>query len=459
MNSRYNNYFRIFFAFSDLFALNMVHLILIWLMSRVPNDSYMHYTVLCVFNNMAWLVCSYASGVYINNKMVDLEKLSSRTASATVLFFSVQLFFLFFYPFDFSRLFVLLSFVCYGFFLVISRLLFIYVITYVSKERFKKKVVFVGNNSLSEKLISYFNVEKKAVLVKGCFDDNDNTGSNGLPFLGKIKDCVTYCIENNITEIYSTISPEGNNYMYQLAESAENNFIRFKFVPDLRLFVDRNIHLDFIENMPILSLRPEPLEDAAGQIKKRLFDILLSSFVIVFILSWLLPILAIFIKIGSRGPVFFVQLRSGKNNQPFKCYKLRTLKVNKDSDTKQVTKNDDRFTKLGSFLRKSSLDELPQFFNVLIGNMSVVGARPHMLKHTEDYSRLHDGYMLRHFTKPGITGWAQINGFRGEIKQQEQLKKRVEHDIWYIENWNIWLDMRIIFLTFFTTLKGDKNAY
>jgi putative colanic acid biosynthesis UDP-glucose lipid carrier transferase len=163
--------------------------------------------------------------------------------------------------------------------------------------------------------------------------------------------------------------------------------------------------------------------------------------------------------LNSRGPVFFVQLRSGKDNKEFRCFKFRTLTVNADSDSKQVTRDDTRFTKFGKFLRKTSLDELPQFFNVLLGNMSVVGPRPHMLKHTEDYSRLLDEYMIRHFVKPGVTGWAQVNGFRGEIKEEEQLRKRIEYDIWYLENWSLWLDVRIIFLTLYVTFKGDKNAF
>ena len=169
--------------------------------------------------------------------------------------------------------------------------------------------------------------------------------------------------------------------------------------------------------------------------------------------------MAIIIKLSSRGPVFFVQLRSGRDNKSFRCFKFRTLRVNKEADSKQVTANDSRITRVGSFMRKTNLDELPQFFNVLLGNMSVVGPRPHMLKHTEDYSKILNEYMIRHFVKPGVTGWAQVHGFRGEIKVKEQLRKRIEHDIWYLENWSIWLDLRIIFLTIYVTIKGDKNAY
>jgi putative colanic acid biosynthesis UDP-glucose lipid carrier transferase len=206
-------------------------------------------------------------------------------------------------------------------------------------------------------------------------------------------------------------------------------------------------------------LRPEPLEDITNSIKKRLFDMVFSLCVIVLLLSWLVPILAILIKLNSKGPVFFVQWRSGKDNKKFRCYKFRTLSINADAHTRQVTKDDSRITPLGRLLRKTNLDELPQFFNVLMGHMSVVGPRPHMLLHTEEFSKIMEEYMVRHFVKPGVTGWAQVQGFRGEIREREQLRKRIEHDIWYMENWSLWQDVKITWLTIVKTLKGDSNAY
>lgn len=165
------------------------------------------------------------------------------------------------------------------------------------------------------------------------------------------------------------------------------------------------------------------------------------------------------IKITSPGPIFFKQKRSGEAGKEFWCYKFRSMRVNKDSDTMQATKNDPRKTKLGNFLRKSNIDELPQFINVLLGSMSVVGPRPHMLKHTEEYSKLVDKYMVRHLIKPGITGWAQINGFRGETKELWQMEGRVERDIWYLEHWTFMLDLYIIYKTVKNLIRGDKEAY
>jgi len=176
------------------------------------------------------------------------------------------------------------------------------------------------------------------------------------------------------------------------------------------------------------------------------------------IAPWLLPIIMLLVKLSSKGPVFFKQQRTGLGNTSFWCYKFRTMKVNTNSDRTQATKNDKRITRIGSFLRKSNLDELPQIFNVLKGEMSIVGPRPHMLKHTEEYSAQIDNYLVRHFAKPGITGWAQVNGCRGETTELEQMEDRIDYDIWYIENWSLLLDLKIIFMTAFNMFKGDKNA-
>jgi exopolysaccharide biosynthesis polyprenyl glycosylphosphotransferase len=201
------------------------------------------------------------------------------------------------------------------------------------------------------------------------------------------------------------------------------------------------------------------MELITNQYFKRTFDIAFSFLVIVLVFTWLFPILALLIKLSSKGPIFFKQQRSGKRNEVFTCYKFRSMKVNEDSDTIQAHKSDDRITGIGKFLRKTSMDELPQFLNVLNGDMSVVGPRPHMLKHTEEYSQIIDNFMVRHFVKPGITGWAQVHGFRGETHQDYKMRKRVQYDVWYIENWSFLLDIRIIFMTVRNLLLGDRNAF
>jgi len=392
---------------------------------------------------------------------LDIQYFSKETLKCYFITILGTLFFVFIFKKDYSRLFITLSFAGFGIALILNRFIF-YVALEALKNNFqiRKNVIVLGKNDISKRLIHYFQKESKLVNVLGCFDDHPTASQNGeLKIIGRLKDSVSFAKENDVTEIYSTIAPEAHPYLYDLAKDAENHFIHFKFVPDYQIFVNRNIFVDFIDDIPVLSLRNEPLEDTGNKIKKRIFDIIFSSLVIIFILSWLVPIIALIIKLTSKGPVFFIQLRSGKNNQAFNCLKFRSLRVNDDANEKQVTKNDNRITPIGRFLRKSNVDELPQFFNVFMGDMSVVGPRPHMLKHTTDFTNIYKQYMIRHFIKPGLTGWAQVHGFRGEIKDHDFLIKRIEYDIWYMENWSIWLDMKIIIMTIYTTIVGDKNAY
>lgn len=461
MNTHYTNLFRFFFAFLDLVALCLIHILLMFAMDWIPDLNTAPYRVLFIFGNMAWLASAYMTGLYINDQLMNFERFGKRTVQSFVLFCVVILLFIFLYDFNYSRLFVMLLFAGFALTLILTRFLFIMVTEMIKNKRwFNKQVVLLGYNDLSKKLAAHFASNSKTISVKGYFEDYQNVRElSTYPILGNLNECVHYAIDHNITEIYSTISPEKEACVYEFAQVAEKNLIRFKFVPDFRVFVNRNIHLDYVNDIPILSLRSEPLEDIACQVKKRIFDIVVSVFVIVFILSWMTPLLALLIKLSSKGPIFFVQLRSGKNNKSFKCFKFRSLKRNSIADIQQVTRNDARFTTIGKFLRKTNLDEFPQFFNVLMGDMSVVGPRPHMLKHTQDYGRIMNEYMIRHFVKPGLTGWAQINGYRGEISQEVQLRKRIEHDIWYMENWSLWLDFRIVCLTLYVMFRGDRNAY
>lgn len=212
-----------------------------------------------------------------------------------------------------------------------------------------------------------------------------------------------------------------------------------------------------VQNFEMFNPQEIPLDSLALRIEKRIFDIVFSSAIILLVFSWLFPIMAILIKLNSKGPVFFKQQRTGVNNKTFWCYKFRTMTVNSESDSKQAQVNDSRITSIGSFMRKTNIDELPQFFNVLLGQMSVVGPRPHMLKHTQQYSELIRHYKVRHFVNPGITGWAQVNGFRGLTDELWKMEKRVEYDMEYLEKWSFKWDLRIIFLTLFGN-KAYNNA-
>lgn len=201
-----------------------------------------------------------------------------------------------------------------------------------------------------------------------------------------------------------------------------------------------------------------PLKSTTAQITKRAFDIIFSLGIIVFVFSWLFPIVAVLIKLSSKGPVFFKQKRHGLNNELFDCLKFRTMRVN-TVEGKQASKHDPRITRVGSFLRKTSIDEFPQFLNVLMGDMSVVGPRPHFCEHNEEFAKHVKGFMCRHAVKPGVTGLAQTRGYRGETNTLQAVTGRFKLDVFYIANWSFWLDVKITFNTFFGMLLGDKQAY
>ncbi len=427
-------------------------------MQNVPGSR--EYILLFLINNAAWILCAYMTALYIG-KHHSNDNFFKRSVISFFLFFGVSLLSIFLINFTYSRLFVILIFIGFGTIILITRTLYVGAAYYLRRQYpLNKKAIIIGYNELGKRLVENFVNYSRPLTIVGYFDDEAELAETpNPPILGKISGSVKYAIDNNISEIYSTLSPEKDLHIYELAQLAETNFIRFKFVPDFRMFINRKVHIDFARNIPILSLRTEPLENLDSQIKKRSFDIVFSLIMIFFILSWLVPLIAILIKLDSRGPVFFTQLRSGKNNRSFLCYKFRSLKVNNDAHAKQVTRNDDRFTRLGKFLRKTNLDEFPQFINVFRGEMSIVGPRPHMLKHTAEYSQMLNHYMIRHYIKPGVTGWAQINGYRGEIRSKKDLRGRIEYDIWYMENWSMWLDLRIILLTVYKTIKGDEKAF
>jgi Undecaprenyl-phosphate glucose phosphotransferase len=343
--------------------------------------------------------------------------------------------------------------------LVLNRLLLTYITEFIFKKVVvKRKVLIVGDNTPGRQLANYFEKNKSFYSLTGIFDNKTLSDNNGL-YKGKLESCIDFAAKNHVNYIYSTIFPDEDEHILELKNVAENNCIHMLFVGKNKPPVDnRYYRIHFIEAMPVMSLRAEPLLRQRNILRKRVFDIVFSAIVILLLMSWLTPLIAILIKLSSKGPIFFVQQRSGKDNKPFWCYKFRSMRVNDNSDTHQATRGDSRITRIGAFMRKTSIDELPQFFNVLIGNMSIVGPRPHMLKHTEEYSAIIDKYLVRHYLKPGITGWAQVNGYRGETINVALMEKRVEYDIAYMENWSLMQDVKIVFMTIINVLKGEENA-
>jgi putative colanic acid biosynthesis UDP-glucose lipid carrier transferase len=310
-----------------------------------------------------------------------------------------------------------------------------------------------------------FGYNKKTVALEQFFNKNPEYGYlHKKTFNFKQDDfnltrCFEYVLEKGIDEIYCSISELSNSQIAEVVDFADNNLKIVKFIPDSKEIYSKKLRYDYYDYIPILTLRTIPLEDSVNTIVKRSFDIFFSGLVIVFILSWLTPIIAILIKLESKGPVFFKQSRNGFNYKEFDCYKFRSMTPNKNAHLYQATRDDQRVTKVGRFIRKTSIDELPQFFNVLFGDMSVVGPRPHMVSHTNMYAKRIDKFMVRHFVKPGITGLAQISGYRGEVESDKDIIGRVKYDIFYIENWSLLLDLKIIFQTFMNAVKGEDKAY
>lgn len=308
-------------------------------------------------------------------------------------------------------------------------------------------------------------LNKKTLALEEFFNHNQEYGYKHVKTFSfrdktdNLQNCFQFILTNNINEIYCSISELSNSQIKDIIDFADNNLKILKFLPDNKEIYSKKLKYEYYDYIPILTLRTIPLEDSINMILKRGFDILFSIFVIVFILSWLTPIIAILIKLESKGPIFFKQSRNGFNYREFDCYKFRSMMPNERAHLHQVTRGDERVTNVGKFIRKTSIDELPQFFNVLFGDMSVVGPRPHMVSHTNMYAKRIDKFMVRHFVKPGITGLAQISGFRGEVENDNDIIGRVKYDIFYIENWSLLLDIKIIIQTFINAIKGDDKAY
>ena len=325
-----------------------------------------------------------------------------------------------------------------------------------------KDLIIVGDGPAAEEIFQYCEDQTvRGYRFCGLFNDTPVNGALGTRLAGDVEAAKAYAIQNRIDIVYCALPGTRRQEITELMEFCERNTIRFRVIPSAESFIPvvKTTDLEFHGAVPVSKLRREPLDRTMNRRLKRAFDIVFSLGVIVFIFSWLFPMLAILVKLSSRGPVFFKQMRLGKDNKEFVCWKFRSMRMNKESDVKQATKNDPRVTAVGRFLRKSNLDEMPQFLNVLFGHMSVVGPRPHPLRLNDQYRDIIDKYMVRHFVRPGITGWAQVNGFRGETQTPELMERRVELDVWYLETWSFWLDLRIVVKTVTNMFGKDPNAY
>jgi putative colanic acid biosysnthesis UDP-glucose lipid carrier transferase len=329
----------------------------------------------------------------------------------------------------------------------------------------KKYRLTTGSNFRNAVIIGY---TSESIKLKEVFENRKDYGYRFFGFFsdkkqnpqvkGRIEDLKKFTVENKIDEIYCSLNEISNEKLKELVEFADENKKTIKFIPDSKEIYSKNLKIDYYELFPVLSLQRTELHDPKVKGLKRVFDILFSLFIILFVLTWLMPIIAILIKLESKGPVFFKQGRPGLDETEFFCYKFRSMKVNGITE-QEASRNDPRVTKMGRFMRKTSIDELPQFFNVLLGDMSVVGPRPHLWSQNKAYANRIKKYMIRHYVKPGITGLAQVKGFRGEIETEEDMINRIKYDVFYIENWSIIMDLKIIFQTVVNIFKGEEKAY
>ena len=444
---RYSNLIRPLFGFIDLVIINMA----VFYFEINLKSVY----AFCLYISICWIIIAVKNHFYEIHRYTRLIKIGP-LLFRQIVFFAIALYA---YIGFFKQ--PLMSRLALGDYLLLVFLL-ISVFKFLTIFLLKKyrsvlggnirKVVVIGNNEKTRQLIETFNTRLDFGYK---FDAQFSIKDEGFT----IENCFDYIIENDIDEIYFSVAELSNNQINKLKDFADNNLRELKFIPDNKEIYSKKLQYEYYNYIPVLSLRVIPLQEPVSQFIKRFFDILFSLFVIVFVLSWLTPILAICIKLESKGPVFFKQSRNGFNYQEFDCYKFRSMTPNKDAHLHQATKGDDRITKVGVFIRKTSMDELPQFFNVLFGDMSVVGPRPHMVSHTNMYAQRIDKFMVRHFVKPGITGLAQVSGFRGEVEKDDDIVSRVKYDIFYIENWSLLLDVKIILQTVTNAIKGEEKAY
>lgn len=309
------------------------------------------------------------------------------------------------------------------------------------------------------KILGYFSDENKPIeykITERAFVEHETGNIN---YLGKAEDFENYALANNVDEIYCSLSELKEKTIKSIIDFGDQHLKIVKLVPDNKDFITKSLNLEYYGFVPVFSIRNFPLDRPVAKFSKRTFDIIFSLLVIIFVLSWLSVILYFLVKRESKGPLFFKQIREGVKGNSFVCYKYRSMGINERSNVDQTVKGDVRVTKIGKFLRKTSIDELPQFINVLKGEMSVVGPRPHMLSQSKIFKKVVDKYMVRHFVKPGITGLAQVRGFRGEIETDQDIINRVKLDIFYVENWSIVMDINIIIKTVLNVLIGEEKAY
>tara|TARA_B110000003_G_scaffold275364_1_gene317762 strand:+ start:1559 stop:2908 length:1350 start_codon:yes stop_codon:yes gene_type:complete len=407
-----------------------------------------------IYISSSWIVSTLLSEFYEVYRYTRVTKILGLIAKQTILFLLLVFAFFGFYNELSIQSISILKYIFLAMSFITIAKFSIYFLLKEYRKVFKgnlRKVVIVGLNKKTDQLRKYFN-------------DNPDYGYQlvtifDLKQFQNIEEIIKHISENEVDEIYSSIAELNNKELTSLIDFADNNLKILKFLPDNKEIYSKKLDFTYYDFLPILSMRRIPTDEPINLFVKRIFDVIFSLIVIIGVLSWLTPILGLIIKMESKGPIFFKQKRNGLDYKEFYCYKFRSMRPNPEAHLYQIKKNDPRVTRIGKIIRKTSIDELPQFINVLKGNMSVVGPRPHMVSHTHMYAEKIDKFMVRHFIKPGITGLAQVSGFRGEVEDDNFIINRVKYDIFYLENWSLLMDLKIIVKTVYNALSGDDKAY
>lgn len=434
----------------------------VWVFEESIPDA-VFYNGLAAGSVFLWIVICFKLNLYEQPRIVFIHKIIAKNIYVLFVFTLLSGGLIFFTTdYKFSRLFFGVFILIYALSILLWRMVFIYFLKkYRRRGLDDSKIVLVGINENIVNLVDrvYLN-PNYGFQITALFTDALPTKELEQYKKGALSETISFLEKNKTDEVIISLPYTRSKLINQLIRYADNHMIRVRVIPEFSEYLSQTFTIDYIENIPIMKLREEPLQSFTNRVLKRTFDVIFSLAVVIFVFSWLFPIIALLIKLTSKGPVFFVQERTGRDGRSFKCLKFRSMVVNGKSDSLQAIKNDARVTRVGAFLRRTSIDEMPQFFNVLCNQMSVVGPRPHMLKHTEEYRKLVDKFMVRHFAKPGLTGWAQIMGYRGQTKTIKDMENRAYADIWYIENWSFLLDLKIIIKTItMVFFQKEENAF
>ncbi|MGB4776303.1 MAG: undecaprenyl-phosphate glucose phosphotransferase [Daejeonella sp.] len=420
-----------------------------------------------LFSLISWYSSAQVSKLYRDLRSNKFSEEIIYILLTLILFCILLTSFLFFFRnnFQFSNLFLAVYFgVVFFFILSFKYILRKYLHSVFYSGRLQEQIILVGSTPAAKDFYDTINLNRYYGYKCIGFLDNEITKLNGCNYLGKIDNLGKVLTEVKIDEVIIALPNSNHDQIQSSIEICDRHAKRVRMIPDLYLYTASNIQINTIGLLPVINLRSLPQDRFANKVLKRIFDICFSLSFFILIGWWFMPVIALLIKLSSKGPVYFKQERWGLNNKKIICYKFRTMfydspETDDSGDFIQTIKNDSRITPLGKYLRKLNIDEIPQFWNVLLGNMSVVGPRPHptplnlaSIEHVERY-------MMRHLVKPGITGWAQVNGYRGETIAEGSMQRRVNYDLYYIHRWTFWLDCQIVLQTIINIIKGDLNAY